>query len=294
MYTGNGVTKKFPLPEGADGSVVILKTPGGKGVRMAQGTAYSIQDNTVYFYAAPPAGIEISFDESDANEIIDSGSNSYIIIYANGKIEEVDEDPVIILSEAKKLLTEAKKCAAEITQAYDDAKSYIASVISNSGADLDGRLDGYSKLIEQNIADAALKTTEKITAEWAYTLERVNFEAKNIRETLLEIEKEKAEINQISTTAAGQTKTEIIEKCAIILESCNELKSLKTELEKISTETKQQILNTVDKAINEVQEKINYEINKLREYRTSTENYLDTLNKKITNRWGMLGGEING
>ena len=63
MYTGNGVTRKFPLPAGYDGSEVYLIFPTGKSIKMREGEGYTVSEGAVYFSAAIPAGVVVSFTE---------------------------------------------------------------------------------------------------------------------------------------------------------------------------------------------------------------------------------------
>ncbi len=45
MYTGNGVTKKFPIPSGYDGSTVYLIFPTGQNIKMVQREYYFFCSN---------------------------------------------------------------------------------------------------------------------------------------------------------------------------------------------------------------------------------------------------------
>ena len=63
MYTGNGVTRKFPLPIGYDGGVVYLIFPTGKSIKMVKDEGYTVSEGAVYFSAAIPAGVVVSFTE---------------------------------------------------------------------------------------------------------------------------------------------------------------------------------------------------------------------------------------
>ena len=107
MYAGNGVTKRFKIPEGYDGSEVYLTFPGGKTIRMHECEGYEVSGDYVKFDAAIPAGIRISFEESADGEELNS--KGYVVIYGDGSIKEVDEDPVKYLEETQRLLTEAEK-----------------------------------------------------------------------------------------------------------------------------------------------------------------------------------------
>lgn len=294
MYLGNGITRKFPLPDGYDGSVVFLKIAGSKGVRMTQGDGYEVKDNTVIFYAPVPAGVEIIFDYMNESEVLNPMSKSYIIIYADGTMTEVDEDPTLILEEAKKLLIEAKRCALEITDAYNGAQAYVSQIINASTADFDGRLDGYSQTIDDAVSEAALSTKTAITDEWAVTLERMTAESKAVREDLSALQKLKRELQSIYDTAIESFKNSMSEHVAEALESCEEVRKLKPELALYSLEIQKELKQIVINYEDEIRTKINEELDLLRNLREKMEEDYNTLNIKINNRWDILRGEING
>ena len=51
MYRGNGETKAFPVPNGAEGRAVYL-VAGVRAVRMKEGESYEVQDGSVAFVGA--------------------------------------------------------------------------------------------------------------------------------------------------------------------------------------------------------------------------------------------------
>ena len=181
MYIGNGITKKFLIPQGYDGSVVVLSTDGGKGIRMAEGEAYEIQNGYVVFYSAVPIGIKISFDEADATEIMKKTSGAYVVIYADGTMKEVDEDPTLLLEEARKILADTKQTLKETEQVTSDAQKYMTSMLSSSGADLDGRLDGYSQIAQKAVDEAIITAKRELTESWSATLERLTVDTSTVR-----------------------------------------------------------------------------------------------------------------
>ena len=293
MYIGNGVTKKFPLPEGYDGSVVVLKMQNGKSVRMTEGEGYIIKDNSVNFYAPVPAGIEISFDVPDENELMKKNTSNYVVIYSDGSMREVDEDPTLILTEAQNILREAKNEADEIKEAVSNAKEYMTSMLNSSGADLDGRLDGYSVKVEEMINDAAHATKQTILNEWLSTLDRLNAESKSIREDLSELQKIKKEIQNSVDTTAENFKNEILSQCEEVFTKYEEIKKIRPELEIYSLELKGELKQIMLETSDEMRIKINEEVEFLRNLRTKMEEDFNTLNTKINNRWEMLRSEID-
>ena len=294
MYIGNGVTKKFPIPSGYDGSVVILKMPNGSGYRMLQGDAYYIQDGYIIFNSAVPAGIEITFDLSDAAEIVKSSSKNYVVIHSDGTIEEVNEDPDLILEEAKNLLIEAKKQAAEAAQALDAAQKYIANSLSSTTADLDGRLDGYAKLAQEAISEAAKKTGDNIKSEWAASLDRILIESKSVREDLTQLQKLKRDIQDLQDNSLNiikQTANDYIEKIA---KDCEEIRKIKPELDLYKLEIKKDFRRIVENAAESMKQKVNQQMEELNSMKAKAEENFNTLNTKINNRWDLLRGRLDG
>ena len=116
MYTGNGVTKKFPIPAGYDGSKVYLIYPTGKSIKMVKDEGYTVSDGTVYFSAAIPAGVVVSCDEPEGYGETPTQGTGYVVIYNDGHIVEVADDPAEYLAQSQKVLTEAKKHYAEVKE----------------------------------------------------------------------------------------------------------------------------------------------------------------------------------
>lgn len=294
MYIGNGVTKKFPLPAGYDGSVVVLKIPNGKGVKMIQDEGYVVKDGAVIFYAPVPDGIEILFDDTGEIELMATNSKSYVVIYPDGSIREVDEDPTLILEEARKILIDAKRAAFELNQNIEDAKTYMSSVISNSGADLDGRLDGYSSKVEEMVAEAALQVKTQITDEWITTLEHLEVEKNTVKEYAQTVERVKNELENLSLNIAQTLRDELLSKCNDVLQNCEDLKILKSEIQTIAAQVKLDVTQISQNAAEEMRLKINEELELLRNLRSKMENDYNTLNTRINNRWDLMRGDGNG
>ncbi len=62
MYVGNGITTEFPLPDGCNGDMVMIKTPEcGISIRIVRDCAYQVVDGIVKFLTPPPKGSIISF-----------------------------------------------------------------------------------------------------------------------------------------------------------------------------------------------------------------------------------------
>ena len=293
MYTGNGVTKNFPIPEGYDGRVVILRMPGGKGIRMTEGESYEVKDGSVCFFAAVPAGIEILFDELSEAEMMSNNAGNYVVIYGDGTISEVDEDPVLILAEAKRLLNEAIQCKDEAEHSCREAAGYVTGLTDSLKAELKGMLDGYEMTAGEIAAAEAAEAKSRITTDWAETLERIAAETKAAKESRYEVEKLLEETRQIAVNAAMAVRDEIALKCDQVLKGCEALKELKNEINETGRILKQEL----EKTYYDVREKVNItaseELEILKSLRLRIEDDYNTLSAKINARWEFLRGELD-
>ena len=291
MYIGNGVTKNFPLPEGYDGSVVILRIPGGKGIRMTRGEGYEVKEGSVNFYAPVPSGVEVIFDELSVSEMMSKTAGNYVVIYGDGTTKEVSEDPVILLAEAQKVLNESKLRSDEVIQAGRETVSYITGLIGTLKADLEGRLDGYSLNAEEIALRAASEAKSQITRDWAGTLERISAETEAAREIRYNIERLLEDARQISVNAANVTRDEISKKCEQVLNGCEMLSTLRDELTELGKTLKQELERTYYNVSEKINVAVGEELEMLKSLRTKMEDDYKTFNAKINNRWEILSGE---
>ncbi len=288
MYVGNGVTKKFPIPNGKDGSVVILKLPNGHGYKMTLNEAYYIQDGNIIFNSAIPPGIEISFDISDATQIITASSNNYTIIRSDGTIEEVSEDPTLIIEEARNLLAEARKTASNTAAAYQAAKEFITNKTKEAENYLTNKTLEYSGLVEDKIYTAKIEAREALISEWQSSLQIIKNESKAVREDLEAIQEVKYQIRAISDTAVSDFDKLIQEKGASIIEDCEAVKKIRPELDIYKLEAKKELKDEAFNITEVLRIKLNEELQLLRDLRKQVEDNFNTLNTKINNRWEMF------
>ena len=165
MYTGNGAAKKFKIPDGKDGRVVELTLPSGKTIKMSPGEGYEIAGEYVIFEAAIPFGITISFEESEDSEPL--MSSGYVVIYGDGRIQEVNEDPVKYLEETQKILKEAKNYTASITEISERTIERIKSLGEDTANKFESELYKYEQRTEtlMNETVSFLKAEMRTEAE---------------------------------------------------------------------------------------------------------------------------------
>jgi hypothetical protein len=204
MYTANGITTEFPLPEGADGSAVYLVSPGGDAVKMKQGDAYTIRDGTVVFSTPPPKYWPVIFelDEEEGEAVAKKGVCT--IIYPDGSTKELDRDPWELLVETRTVLAEAKAVHAEAWEATAKAVAEIKALAAAAAGDIEGRLLGYSARAEDAIKAAAGGAAGALSEKLAEQIRETREARTETRKTLEGVREIAAEMSQDMKTACAE------------------------------------------------------------------------------------------
>lgn len=294
MYTGNGVTKKFLLPSGYDGNTVLLKMPSGETVEMLQGESYIITDNAVCFLIPPPSGVEVCFEVDDTTKLINKNSGNYIIIYADGTIKQVNEDPSIILEEAKKLLTEAKKTNAEALDNLSGTKEYIKGLFNTSGADLDGRLDGYARSAKDIALSAAEEARKSVFADWEMLSKRLNIQEIDLIDVFKKIRLAMNKANEFQENIITKIKQQSEPIFQEAEEYLKDLKKIMLDIQATADNSKIKINETLQTAINEMKATQSKEFELLKSLRLKLEKDYEQFNSQRLNYLNYLRGEVNG
>ena len=150
MYEANGVTTGFPLSVGADGSTVVLISPAGAAIKMS-GESYAVQNGTVFFYTPPPSGWIVAF-EMPVDAV---APRVCMVVYPNGVIKELSQDPWELLALAATERDEAKKLLKEVKNAVDLAERVVHVESEVAKEKLSARLEKYGTLVEDSIKQAA-------------------------------------------------------------------------------------------------------------------------------------------
>ena len=286
MYIGNGVTKRFPLPKGNDGSVVILKFPNGKGVHVTENEGYTVKNGTVYFFVAPPSGVEVCFSDEDISEIEDV--RKQLVIYSDGSYIEVDEDPVVILEEAKKLFSQAQTQMNELRDLISSTKTYISHTISDAQADLDGRLASYQALADKAVSVAAMEVRKEIIDEWLPMYRGLENARTDIFSDINKLEKLKDEIKRIARLTAESTANKIKQECESVIRACEEIRALGPEIKASTLDAQSQVKRTGYEVSSEIKLQLNTELELLKTLRAKMEADYQKLNTQLNNRWDIF------
>lgn len=139
MYAGNGKTKEFPLPDGADGSVVLLTASGCAPVRLSD-DEYRVERGIAVLRVAPPAGVTVSFgfDDDTSGAVTDGAC---VVVYPDGSVKTMIGDPLDVLERCRAMLDDAArerreclKIRAEVSALADEAREELKTRLLSFGA----------------------------------------------------------------------------------------------------------------------------------------------------------------
>ena len=291
MYTGNGAAKKFRIPEGYDGRVVVLGLPTGKTIKMKAGEGYEIAGEYVIFDAVIPSGITISFEEdSESEPLISSG---YVVIYGDGTIREVNEDPVKYLEETQKILSEAKKQTASINEISERTVERIKSLGENVANKYESELYKYEQRAESLMNETVSLLRAEMRTEAEIILTQVTESLSQVNAILSRMEDIREETRGISAEAARDTEVRILKDSEKVLEAYEEILELRREIKSLRDEAKYAADSAGREASALMNSKVNEEIEILRSLRLKLENDSELLMTKLNNAWEVLRGEMN-
>ena len=232
MYKGNGNQRVFPLPADVDGSVVYL-VAGGKKVRMVNGEGYVTGNGNVLFSFAPPLGAEIIFgDEEVAAVEVPPTSKTMLVLHANGTMEEVSEDPAVLLAEARELLREAKAMLKAAVSAQEAVRIIADEQRRIGEATFAGRLAKYEGLAEESVKSAAMLARDDIQS----LIKSNMLEMRNKHKATVEAHAAVRDLLSGAKRELGEMVDEAVERMEAkfepMLEALNEMRDLAFEARK--------------------------------------------------------------
>ena len=293
MYTGNGVTRKFPLPIGYDGGVVYLIFPTGKSIKMVKDEGYTVSEGAVYFSAAIPAGVVVSFEEP---ENVSEGSEAlrYVVIYKDGRIVEVSEDPAEYLAQSQQVLVEAKKHYEEVKEYASQAIRDMMKLKSTLADNFEGLLYDYTTRGKATITENADLLKSEIRTELEGALLKIQKEAETVENGLQIMELLKTETQGISQMAAEMTRQELLNKSSEVISARNELEKIKADCDYYASEAKSAAQKAYFEAQTTLNTKVNEELEMLRSLRLRLESDVESVNARFNSAWEILRGEKDG
>lgn len=293
MYTGNGVTKKFPLPEGCSGDAVYLIFPTGKSIKMLKDEGYTVSEGAVYFSAAIPAGVVVSFSEPE--NVISAGDRlNYVVIYKDGRITEVTEDPTELLVQTQKALIDAKTHYAEVKAYTDEAKEYIDSLKDTLTDTFERLLYEYTQRGKEQITENATLLKSEIQTALEGALLEIRKEAQTVEAGLQIMELVKKDAQDAAHSAAQSVRQELADQIIEALDIHEKVLKVRADCKYYYLEAQA----AAQKAGLEVQavmtQKVNEELEMLRSLRLKLEDDRDMLNARINSAIEVLRSGTNG
>lgn len=293
MYTGNGVTKKFPLPERYTGDAVYLIFPTGKSIKMVNGEGYTVSEGAVYFSAAIPAGVVVSFVEPE-NVITADDALRYVVIYKDGRIVEVSDDPTELLVQTQKLLIDAKAHYAEVTAYADEAIDRVTRLKETLADEFEGLLYEYTQRGKEQITENATLLKSEIQTALEGALLEIRKEAQTVEAGLQIMELVKKDAQDAAHSAAQGVRQELADQIIEALDIHEKVIKAKGECEYYYLEAQ----SAAQKAGLEVQaamtQKANEELEMLRSLRLKLEDDREMLNARINSAIEVLRSGTNG
>jgi hypothetical protein len=164
MYKGNGTTKAFPLPPGADGGEVCWLGKGG-AVRLTAGAGYEVKDGSAVFGTPPPEGVTVifgPFQEAPSEPHTPKTRGVCAVVYSDGTVKEMDADPAELLAEAKRDLGEARALLRDAIAANERSETLWRHNTELARETLSSRLDKYREAVDESVRHAAAAARDGI------------------------------------------------------------------------------------------------------------------------------------
>ena len=225
MYKGNGVTKEFPLPPGADGSVVALVTESG-AVRMKEGDAYEVVGGSVVFGVAPPEGVTVAFAMPEGAVV---SSRFCTVIYADGRMMEVSKDPAELLVQVVGMFDESKKALRHARAMEEKAENLLYIEAEKVKKQMELGLFGLSAEAQKAIEEAVATTKDELTGQLSKNLLEIRNKYKAVLAAHAEIEGFVRDADRMASTAAGAAEQLVHACCEDAMKACEEIKRARAE-----------------------------------------------------------------
>lgn len=237
------MTTEFPLPPGADGHTVGLAPPGGAVIKLKEGEAYTVRDGTVYFFTPPPNGTTVTFEVPEtAKRSAEAMRSICTVLYPDGTMREVAQDPWELLEAAAREREEAKRERETLRELLTKEGAEVRAMAAEAKEALRSRLLGYDTKAESAIA-AAVEATKEDTAA---VVNKVLLEIRNKHKQVLSagedvrlcLERAEAAAENGATLAAQAASEEMERRCAETREAWERIRVLKSVLEDLADEAK--------------------------------------------------------
>jgi hypothetical protein len=233
MYIGNGETREFPLPYGDIGGVFYSYGDGRK-IKLAE-SAYRIEgeaEKNVVFEIPPPEGVTISFDAGGETGV----KGVCAVIYPDGTVREISEDPYVLLAEAKAERDEAKKLLKSAVDANEKTERFVKIEADIAKEKLSGRIERYSLLVDDSVKSAAAAAADETKEALRKFAEAAMETEARIIDARDEIRIFLNEARSAAEESAENAAATVRERCACAEDALSEIRTIKESVMAMRTE----------------------------------------------------------
>ena len=232
MYKGNGSTKVFPLPEGADGRDVYWETESSS-MRLREGVAYSVKDGCVVFETAPPIGVTVAFEKegggAEGFQPKRAGGRVCTVIYGDGSVAEVSEDPVALLAAARLERDEASRLLKAAVAENEKAGVVAAHYEELAKKQLDGRISRYSALVEDAVKQSAALARDEVNDNIDRKIVEIRRKHKEVIEASRGIAERVREAKEDLERYGDAVRDELLEGFEDVLDDITSIRGMRDE-----------------------------------------------------------------
>ena len=217
------------MPAGADGDTVVLVSPTGAAIKLSEEN-YTVQNGTVFFHTPPPAGWVVAFKmPSDAVAL-----SVCMVIYPDGTLKELSQDPWELLTRAQAERDEARKLLKDAKNAIETAERVVHVESEIAKEKLSARLEKYGSLVEDSIQQAANGARDELRAYLAELIEEVRIkhsEARKARDDAFQAAQAAEELaEQAAARAEERVKNKLETGAAQAVEAYERMRAMRSEI----------------------------------------------------------------
>jgi hypothetical protein len=234
MYKGNGVAKTFPLPPGADGHSVFWVTESSS-IPLREGEAYSLEGGGVVFEAPPPVGVTVAFSEPAA---LPAARTGLTVIYPDGRVAIVADDPALLLAEAKTGLGEARRLLKEAKAESERTEILCHSCVDLAKEKLSARLEKYSELVDDSVRQAAALARDEVNDHVGQKLLEIRKKHKEAVSALASMEELLRGARAENALAAREAAASVRAECASAVAAAEKTEAIFIEMKSLLGEAK--------------------------------------------------------
>jgi hypothetical protein len=204
---------------------------------MKEGEAYTIRDGAVVFSIPPPIGVTVAFSAIDAQKTAKPG-RACTVIYPDGSVVEISEDPVALLAEAKKERDEAKKLLKEAITENQKTEIVVASYTKLAREKLSGRLEKYAELVDDSVKQAAALARDDVNDHVNRRLIEIRNRHKDVMDARRDVAAIASDARIKMIEAAEGAADHVLAKCREALDAFREIERVRQDVNHLASEAR--------------------------------------------------------